>query len=527
MEVSSSPATSLATSEPSSDGCRLRTLPPELVDTILCHLSPYDVASVSATCHALRKHALSDVIWHALVQENVPGVTLTSPAPCASYYELYAAHHLVWFLPRYKIWFCDRELMGKLIVVRYDPRRGCIEGYQLLAGRNRTTYQHWAAHSQVVIHGFEPRVALHLDKPVVQFRIRPTRNDGGFSKRPGANRFADEIPMELDDRLGAMFSNFLLARPLDPDVADAKLATGYPYGNVWPPPAVPARHHVSGGFEGRDRIALNSKDRPQQRSEVSDQTFRIRHWLEMAGSPAAPGIALAPPGSFSGVRHVLRGMQFENALAGGIGMTGGMAGIHLGEEVISYSTIDPAIYTPTALKPWRGIWVGDYSGHGCEFLLIHQPDDLPATDAELGLERDNIETDAEWEARRTDARIYRGRLEAIKLTGDPNVPRGEHTFIVEDLGPEGYVGDATDPPFMGARVVKSRGHVAETDFVGGENSGHVQSLSKHRLTRCLRIEKFIDSQLLLISHDRLAQYWVGFGHISFFERVDIDAVLRP
>lgn len=40
-------------------------------------------------------------------------------------------------------------------------------------------------------------------------------------------------------------------------------------------------------------------------------------------------------------------------------------------------------------------------------------------------------------------------------------------------------------------------------------------------------EKYIDSQLIMISHNRLAQYWLGFGHISFYERVDIDGFLDP
>lgn len=31
----------------------------------------------------------------------------------------------------------------------------------------------------------------------------------------------------------------------------------------------------------------------------------------------------------------------------------------------------------------------------------------------------------------------------------------------------------------------------------------------------------------MVSHNRLAQYWVGFGHISFYERVDIDQFLSP
>lgn len=30
-----------------------------------------------------------------------------------------------------------------------------------------------------------------------------------------------------------------------------------------------------------------------------------------------------------------------------------------------------------------------------------------------------------------------------------------------------------------------------------------------------------------MSENRLAQYWVGFGHISFFERVNIDKFLVP
>lgn len=38
---------------------------------------------------------------------------------------------------------------------------------------------------------------------------------------------------------------------------------------------------------------------------------------------------------------------------------------------------------------------------------------------------------------------------------------------------------------------------------------------------------YIDSQLLLSSEDRLAQYWISEGHIVFFERVDIDKFLVP
>lgn len=443
---------------------RFLSMPPELVDSILSYLSPYDLISVSATCLTLYGHALSDVVWQPIVQHHVPGVAVRTSYPCTSFRELYAEHDRLWFLPKYKIWFCDRDLTGKLILVRFDHRRGCIEGFEMLAVSNRTSYEHWSANHQVVIHRFEPSVKLHLDRPVLQFKVGDRQADGGFSTRPGANRFADEIPMVLDDRLQNMYSNFLLTKPLSHEDADAMLSDDYPYGHVWPPPVVPACHHAAGVRSGEDIHRLSPGDRPRRRSEVSDQTFRIRRWIQMTGTPAHPGVGIDQMGGFAGVIPIQAALQ-----QGGTGHVGaGPVGAHIGEEVMTYSTLDPALYTPTPTKPWRGIWVGDYSGHGCEFLLINQPDDPPATDAELDLVRRPAETDGEWENRRLEARIYRGRLEAIKLTGDPNVPRGEYTFVADDLGPDSFVGLASEPPFVGARVVKSKGHVAGTGFVQGE-----------------------------------------------------------
>ena len=347
--------------------------------------------------------------------------------------------------------------------MRYDSRRGCIEGFDMLAVSNRTSYDHWQANNQVVIHRFEPIVKLHLDKPVLQFKVGDGRDDGGFSTRPGANRFADEIPMVLDDRLQHMYSNFLLTKPLRHEAAEAMLSEDYPYGHIWPPPAVPASERAAGIRSGVDMRRLSPEDRPCRRSEVSDQTFRIRRWIQMTGTPAHGAIGIDQMGGFAGVIPLQAAFQ-----PGGTGVVGaGPVGAHIGEEVMTYSTLDPALYTPTPTKPWRGIWVGDYSGHGCEFLLINQPDDLPATDAELDLVRLPAETDEQWEKRKLEARIYRGRLEAIKLTGDPNVPRGEYTFVVDDLGQDGFIGLASEPPFNGVRAVKSKGHVAGTGFVQG------------------------------------------------------------
>ncbi|RDW87390.1 hypothetical protein BP5796_03084 [Coleophoma crateriformis] len=434
----------------------LTDLPSELVDQILSLLSAVDLVRVSSTCRLLSTLATSDLAWYHHVQDNVPGVKLTSPAPCTSYRELYQMHDPHWFLTKYKIWFCDFFLTGKLILVRYDPRRGCIEGYRLVAERQPPQFRPWEFDDEVIIHSFEPHVRLHLDQPVIQLdalSLESLMASSVKSARAG-HRFSAETPM----RLGAsharpIFSNFLLTRPVTPR----------PNMQLWPPLTIPARERVRNASQ-EQFVGVGHK--PQNRSEVSDQAFRIRQWMEMT--------------------------------------LGQSPGVHLGEEVFTYATLDPALYTPTKDKPWRGIWMGDYSGHGVEFLLMHQPETEAFDEASVVQRPD--ETPAEWKERKIEARKYRGRLEAIKLTGDPNVPRGEHTFIVDDLGEDGYIRTVTEKTFHGARIVKSRGHIA---------------------ARMFRNDKYIESQLILISGDRLAQYWVGFGHISFYDRVNIDSFLSP
>ncbi|KAM0250941.1 hypothetical protein ACHAQJ_008399 [Trichoderma viride] len=513
----------LAGSSSKNDIAPLLSIPPELIDNVLSHLSAYDLASVSATCRTLRQHAISDRLWQLLVQQNVPAAQVATAGPCANYRELYTTHDRLWFLPKYKIWFGDRDMTGKLILVRYDTRRGCIEGYQLVAVSKPSTFEHWSADHHVIIHGFDPAVRLHLDKPVLQFRVQDRQEDGGFSKRPGANRFADEMPMALDERLGGMFSNFLLAKPLDSEEADRRMQLKYPLGNTWPPPVVPADHYVSCAQVGRN--ALSPQDRPRRRSQVSDQTFYIRQWMELTGTPS--------PLRFLGQRGLADALHaFADEIveeeAAGAGAGAGTLGVHIGEETTTYSTLDPALYTPTPEKPWRGIWVGDYSAHGCEFLLIHQPDDPPATDAELGIFRQEHESDEAWEQKRLDARRYRGLLEGIKLTGDPNIPRGEYTFVADDLGPDGFVETATDAQFAGARIVKSKGHIAGTGFQGRKQKHSLaKSIGFYAKANKVVSDKFIESQLILISPNRLAQHWIGFGHISFLERVNIDQLLVP
>ena len=34
-------------------------------------------------------------------------------------------------------------------------------------------------------------------------------------------------------------------------------------------------------------------------------------------------------------------------------------------------------------------------------------------------------------------------------------------------------------------------------------------------------DRYVISQLIMVSHDTLAQYWEEFGHVSFYKRIDL------
>lgn len=467
---------------------------------------------------------MADHLWHSIVQSNVPGVKLTSSYPCDSFRELYIAHDPHWFLTKYKIWFNDRDLTGKLIIAGYDQRRGVIEGYQLLA--NSTTDVSETNHSPslisdigVEIHDFEPEVKLHLDKPVLQMRanslenmIRATARQQSAtmssslstsatkslssiatswatsretttlptSSTTPANRFTAEMPMPMDGQNDTIFNTFMLARGFPDSSLDENRRLPFPYSTVWPPPTFPASERVSSAHHMRDGLDLMApEERPSKRSEISEKAFRIRSWMEMRPPTGLRGVSMSWLGQtlLGGNNNNNSDWSFADSGTGLFGQASRpwptsfypSSRTHIGEQVTTYSTLDPELYTPTVDQPWKGIWVGDYSAHGCEFLLIKQQHPGAFDEAAFASTRAADETEAEFQQRRADAKKYRGSLEAIKLTGDPNVPRGECTFIAEDLGPEGYVTTVEEQPFKGARVVHSKGHIARTGFTNGES----------------------------------------------------------
>lgn len=80
------------------------------------------------------------------------------------------------------------------------------------------------------------------------------------------------------------------------------------------------------------------------------------------------------------------------------------------------------------------MYLGDYLPHAPEFLLFHQPESSPP------------------------------RLEVIKLTGDPNVPRGEYSFIIDDLTPSTAIRICDEDEWPGGRIHMARGQIADQEF---------------------------------------------------------------
>lgn len=446
----------------------LLALPSELIHHVLSHLSLSDLLTTSIVNRALYNHSQEDTLWQPFVQAQL-SVPIPKPAN-QSWRDLFKQHHPYWFLVKKKIWFADIAHTGKLLIARYDHRLNIIEAYTLVAERRPPSFQIWDYNPEAIIHTFSPRVQLDLNAPV----IRLDGNAYDLAVGDIGRRLQKEVPMNVfsDSSLSStgLYSRLLLTRPWP----EAIIGPGTP---LWPPMTLPSLSRTRN--DPPPSAFRQPANKPATLDEMSDSTFRVRKWMEFSSRP-----------------H-------------GISM-------RIGEDISTWATLPEECYTPKPEKPWQGIWCGDYAGHGCEFLVVMQPDDplpLPerAEDALRTRERaGSVSSDGSWITAPTEASssdeaefetaddledsvatlqeayhgarlssssqeslaeeddsIYRGRIEAVKLTGDPNIPRGEYTFIAPDIGRNGLLRIASEEPFKGARVVRSVGHIAARGFRDG------------------------------------------------------------
>lgn len=484
----------------------LLALPDELLQHVLGYLDPAALASSAQTCRRLLQQSYDDLIWQPIVNSNLYE-PIAAPTPLKSFRDLFVAHHPHWFLTRSRLWFADTEHMGKLILTHFEPSTGSIEAYAVTAKSRRglLDWEPWEKDPQVRIISFDPQTSLDLHQPVLKLDVDspPTQdvdeNHSSVRSHAPSSVYSQEIMMETFQEAG-LYASFMLCRAL-PEVAISEST------KVWPPLRIPAvartRNMTSSSY-------TSSGHRPTRSSDTSEHNFRLRKWVEYSGRRASPSV-MSFASSVSVSAFGFGGPYFAAGLS-----SGSMGGLQLRmpEDITTYATIPESCYIPTPEKPWQGIWCGDYSGHGCEFLVIRQPDKEEEQPLPSGMDwlqqwfrggrrgstsSENSFASAQEEAddsaatmadvneamlpARTSQPPYdttappdhytdvpnapSGRLEGIKLTGDANIPRGEYTFIAPDIGHGGFMRVADEEIFRGARIVRSAGHIAGRGFREG------------------------------------------------------------
>ncbi|KAI4906430.1 hypothetical protein J4E90_010504 [Alternaria incomplexa] len=464
----------------------LLNLPSELLHHVLSYLTLSDLLTVSMASKVLRTHTFQDTLWQAFVEAEVPNVT--KPARL-TWRELYQEHHPYWFIARRKIWFADTAHTGKLLIARYDHRLNAIEAYALVAERRSPVALSWDQHPEAIIHTFSPNVRLDLNAPIVRL------NRDAYDEAVGniGYRLQKEIRMSLyrdrQQQAASLFSQLMLTRPWPQAITTDATP-------VWPPLTLPSadrtrNDHSPSGYR-------QPGQKPATLSQLSDSTFRIRRWMEFSTRVLGMGMRIGedvttwatlpescytptPQKPWQGIwcgDYAGHGCEFlaimqpdeKDAKPLPERAQWAMRAREREESVSSEGswTTAPTDAASSSASEEESVDGGVEIGVGME-----NADDLEDSVATLQSPYHNYistsgETSNDSKHRsEEDESVYKGRIEAVKLTGDPNIPRGEYTFIAPDIGPNGLIRVAKEEIFKGARIVRSVGHIAATGFRDG------------------------------------------------------------
>lgn len=420
---------------------RLENLPYEVLFQILNYLPDgKDLARCAQTSSRLRRLILGDdKLWKNLCEEDVG---ITSCKPYETFYELYSKlYHHLWM--RGAVWFGDKENFGTLVVSRFSSSSGKFEVYEVLLERVATEeIRNLTANSMVVIPTFAPSISFG-NQPIVKLG-------------PEAH-YDDEHSLTCVNKDRYVYTCLV-------PVSTLPVERVHPSMNVWPPHIIPSTNRTRSSAStncptaqlaaGQTSLHYNHTD---ESPAISSSASSISSTASSSSSSHYQAYSRLAGKSLDGFR--LRKWVSFSAMA-----------VAMGDTVETFSRLSPNLITPTENFPWRGLWLGDYSAHGGEFLLFHQPSSE--------------------------------RLEAIKLTGDVNVPRGEYSFIAEDLH---HALPVTYSEWPHSPVVDSRCQVAQFHFINSH---------------------YTESQLILISKDIVAHYIVSLDRVSFIYRVDPALLIR-
>ncbi|KAK6333101.1 hypothetical protein TWF718_010924 [Orbilia javanica] len=409
--------------------CKLLLLPSEILHQILLYLPAISLYAISLTCHSLQTHSFADALWENIVDSP----DLPSPHPYLSYRSLHHALAPHLYLKR-KIFIGDRQYFGSILVSKYMPISGTLEAFSFTGtySSDPAEFSTWSYNPDVIICPFSPEVNI--------------REEPELKISPNSKASADgEIPVS---RRGILATFFRAEAILQRDV--------YSQMAVWPPMTIPAETRVRNESPSGFKNGANSKQigpfiRLPSNISINGTFVSVGGVNDVMGAAVDRSAFIVqqskatPNESAKWKADELRqrsGYPSETAFRlrrwAVLGDTSGDLEnrFRMGERVETFAELDEELWTPTPEYPYRGIWAGDYGPHGTEFLLFHQP--------------------------KTSS--PRKRLEIVKLTGDPNVPRGEYTLIVDDLSQPLRIADEEEIEWPGAKVYHARGRVAAQEF---------------------------------------------------------------
>uniref|UniRef100_A0A060T352 ARAD1C34650p n=1 Tax=Blastobotrys adeninivorans TaxID=409370 RepID=A0A060T352_BLAAD len=444
----------------------LASLPVEVLDEILSLVDGEDLAHVAQTCRSLYNCVNNEGLWRRLVRRHFD---VESAEPYSGFHEMYSSLHQHNWLG-HSLWYGDKPQFGSLVLSRYDPHSGTMELHEILCQHGPSRSRTLNGNRTVAIEQFAPRIGC-AEFPVA--RLGPDAH--------------------YDDPRSLCFFNH--DRALHTCIMRVQAMRGdrvHPSMALWPPLTLPAKDRMRSGrssspYPSYPYSPTGSRpgSRPSSRpsSRPGSQPGSRSH--SPTGTGGSPTLSPAPSGPSSPRGRDLRdlGRDYFSRYRSVDSTTDGfrlrkwvsfsqssMFGVAMGESVETFSRLDQRLIAPTPDMPWRGLWLGDYHDNGGQFVMFHQPNPT--------------------------------RLEAIKLTGDVHVPRGEYTFIVEDIKhkvPISY------PEWPGAPVVQAHYQVAETNYIN---------------------PRYLESQLILVSDDCVVHYRLGRELVTYLYRVDVDKLLE-
>ncbi|PWW73061.1 hypothetical protein C7212DRAFT_285447 [Tuber magnatum] len=410
----------MASSGEKANPTGIQSCPNEVVQLIFQNLEDLSLARCSAACSHWRElidpsdPSTPDYLW----ARQAPSLRLKSPTPYARFRGLYASlrDHL-WL--HGKIWMSNRSWTGYILLSTYNLETGAIDLTNIVAtrpgGNDREDSVPWSRDESILLSSFDPQVALWTP-PLLSF-------DKDTVLDPNDN----EIKPPTRER--SPYCSLFRARAVPPEVQVSSK-------KYWPPPHIPAAERTDDVLS----CINGSHESKPLHADAIDSVFRIRKWVVFGGAPV-PSVAMSRNG--------------------------------IDDQVETFATIHEEHYTPDKDHPYRGIWVGDYSSHGCEFILFHQ--ETPA------------------------------KLKAVKITGDLNVPCGEITFVVDNLKAVIRIADEREWP--GAEVISAKAQIASHLF---------------------QSSKMIDAEMICVGPNDIALLWHFSplpSHISRFRRIDIESLI--